>query len=133
MITRNHRFHGRGSLRHVYERGKTVRSPVLGLRFMLHDRRRTFRVAIVVSKNISKSAVVRNHIRRRLYELVRLHGPNIKLPYDLVITVYKPEITQLSSVELAATVNQLFEQAHIISLPANAGPKTHAIIDAKEI
>src|SRR3989344_683532 len=133
MIARTHRFHGRGSLRRVYEHGKIVRSTSLGLRFLLNDRRKTFRVAIVVSKTISKSAVVRNRIRRRIYEVVRLKSSNIVLPYDLVVTVYKPGSETMSSTELEATIHHLFEQANIITKqPAKDEINTHAIIDAKE-
>lgn len=132
MITRSHRFHGRGSLRRVYEHGKTVRSPRLGLKFMLNDRRKSFRVAVVVSKTISKSAVVRNRIRRRLYEAVRLQSPSINQPFDLIITTYQPDVETIPADELHGIIKQLFERANIIHQPTKAANKPHAIIEAKE-
>ena len=113
MIAQNHRFHGRGSLRTVYTKGKTVRLPAIGLRYMQNDRRRTFRVAVVIGKAISKSAVVRNRIRRRIYEIVRRSAPAINRPHDLVFTIYKPGIEKLPPIELNSIVTQLLLQANI--------------------
>jgi len=99
---------------------------------MVHDRRQTYRIAIVVSKSISKSAVVRNRIRRRLYEIIRQRASGINGPYDLVVTVYKPTIKEMSEPDLSALLTQLFRRAGIMNLPRKPGTETHAIIEAKE-
>ncbi|MBI3337916.1 ribonuclease P protein component [Candidatus Saccharibacteria bacterium] len=88
MISRKHRFHGYGSLKYVYRHGQTVRGPLTSLKYTHNDRRQTYRLAIVVSKKVNKSAVTRNRIRRRLYEAVRQYESKIIEPYDLVITVF---------------------------------------------
>jgi len=54
----------------------------------------------VVSKKISKSAPVRNRIRRRLYELVRVEIANKLSNLDIVITIFDEEVAKLSSPEL---------------------------------
>jgi ribonuclease P protein component len=66
MIGRANRFHGYNSLRYVYKHGKTVRGPHMSLRFCPDAKRQDYRLAVVVSKKISKSAVARNRIRRRI-------------------------------------------------------------------
>ena len=72
MISVRHRFHGYGSLRTVYQRGQTVRGPAITLKYRYRGpQRQPYRVAVVVSRKVHKSAVVRNRIRRRLYEIVR--------------------------------------------------------------
>ncbi len=111
MIGRKHRFHGHGSLRFVYAQGKTVRTNVVAIRIVKNSRRSDYRVAVVVSKKISKSAVVRNRIRRRLYEQVRLHEESVPEATDLVLTVYSDQIATMEATELEKTVVKLLAQA----------------------
>lgn len=115
MISFNHRFHGLNALRYVYAEGKTVRTSTLGLKFAINKRRSEFRVAVVVSKKISKSAVKRNRIRRRLYEIVRSHQSAITEPYDIAITVYSDSIIDIPFVELEKQVAKLLKDSKIIS------------------
>lgn len=105
MIGRAHRFHGYGSLRYVYEHGRTVRGPLVSLRYSTNDRRQDYRLAVVVSKKVNKSAVARNRIRRRLYEIVRQNPPIGGL--DLVLTVFSDKVAELSSPELTKQVTGL--------------------------
>lgn len=115
MIARNNRFHGYGSLRYVYKNGKTVRGPLCAVKFTPNPKRSEYRLAVVVSKKVSKSAVVRNRIRRRLYEAVRVQASDIKSPYDIVITVFNEQIATISSQEIMALVKAQFKQARIIN------------------
>lgn len=114
MINRVHRFHGHGSLRYVYQHGQTVRGPLTALKYILNGRRQTYRLAVVVSKKISKSAVVRNRIRRRLYEAVRMHEPELTQPYDMVITVFHEQLATLPPEELRLLVRAQLRQAGIL-------------------
>ena len=132
MISRKHRFHGRGSLSHVYQAGKTIRTPELSLRYMTREHRKVFRLAVVVSKNVSRSAVVRNRIRRRIYDIIYKYSTAISQPYDLVVTVYKAEAGTMPSARLNTIVQEVFVRAGIIESPEKGGAKSHAIIDVKE-
>ncbi len=117
MINSKHRFHGHNSLRYVYQHGQTVRGTSTTLKFVEDKRRDTYRLAIVVSKKVSKSAVVRNRIRRRLYESVRRLEPQLTVPYDLVITVFHEQLATIPAEDLQQLVQNLLEQARI--LPKN--------------
>lgn len=114
MINRKHRFHGHNSLRFVYQNGKTVRGPLASVKSVINPRRQTYRLAVVVSKKINKSAVARNRIRRRLYETVRLLQDHIDQPYDIVITVFHEQIASITPNELKQLVKAQFSQAGII-------------------
>ncbi len=113
MLGSFHRFHGLGSLRYVYAKGKTVRSSAMSLRFAPNTKRQTWRAAVVVSKKVSKSAVVRNRIRRRVFEVVRTAGLADK-SYDLVIGVYQAEVATLPHDELTRQVHNLLKQAEML-------------------
>ena len=114
MIGRSHRFHGYGSLRYTYQHGQTVRGPLCSLRYVQNDRRKTYRLSVVVSKKVSKSAVVRNRIRRRLYEAMRQHEGDIQKPYDMVVTVFSEQVAELPADEVTRLVRAQLKQAKII-------------------
>lgn len=106
MVSKEHRFHGLKSLNFVKNKGETIRGPYFSTKVALNRQRRTYRVAVVVSKKVSKSAVVRNRIRRRLYELVRHEEKNITKPYDIVIFVYDEKSADLSHKKLASQLKK---------------------------
>lgn len=131
MISSTHRFHGRSSLRFVYQRGQTIRGQLLALRYVKNDRQQHYRVAMVVSRKVSKSAVVRNRIRRRLYEIVRTNSAQIAGPYDLVFTVYGEEVAKMSQASLKKLVLEQLDKAKVLSVNP-ASEADHGILDKKE-
>lgn len=111
MFGRNHRFHGKNSLNNVYSAGKTVRGPNLTLKFVHKNTNRPFKVAVVVSKKVHKSAVVRNRIRRRIYAQVRQFEQVIPAGTDLVFTAYNESLATMDSEKLALNVSDLLKKA----------------------
>ena len=110
MISQKHRFHGYGSLRTVYKNGQTIHGTAISLRVGKRDERKQYRVAVVVSKKVSKSAVVRNRIRRRIYEQVRQQGTGIPGGCDLVFTVFSDQLAELDADKLAKTISALLQK-----------------------
>ena len=115
MIGRTHRFHGHNSLRFAYQNGKTVRGPLCALRYVRNERRSSYRLAVVVSKKVSKSAVVRNRIRRRLYEAFRELEPQVQMPYDLILTVFTEQVAEMPIDELRRALRAQCKQAGVLS------------------
>jgi ribonuclease P protein component len=113
MIKKLHRFHGYGSLRYVYKNGQTVRGPLCALKFTVNKKRSNYRLAVVVNKKVSKSAVTRNRIRRRLYEAFRSCENKMAEPYDMVVTVFSDQIAEMSFDDLSLLVNAQLKQAGI--------------------
>jgi len=114
MLRRDYRFHGYSSLNWVYKTGRTVRDPMVSLRYALNSRRSQYRVAVVVSRKVSKSAVVRNRIRRRIYEIIRTSLGADLASYDLVFTVHRQQLAMLDTTELRKTILGLVKRAKII-------------------
>jgi ribonuclease P protein component len=114
MIRRAHRFHGYNSLNFVYRQGRTVRGPLCSLKYVENDRHETYRTAVIVSKKVSKSAVVRNRIRRRIYEAVRELGPKITKPYDLVFTIFSDNVAEMEYSELHRAIRAQLRQAGVV-------------------
>lgn len=115
MISTKHRFHGYGSLKRVYQQGQTVRGPNFSLKYLPNPKRQSYRLAVVVSRKVSKSAVVRNRIRRRLYEAVRLHESDIIQPYDIVLSVYNEVIADDEPKRLQVQVKNQLQSAGILA------------------
>jgi ribonuclease P protein component len=113
VIARKHRFHGYGSLRYVYQHGQTIRGPLCAIKFVANNRRKAYRLAVVVSKKVHRSAVTRNRIRRRVYEVVRRQEDRITQPYDIVLTVFSDQVATLPHDELVRTVKAQLRQAGI--------------------
>lgn len=130
MLERTHRFHGYGSLRYVYQHGERNRSSLLGLRLCQNPRRRQYRLAVVVSKKVHKSAVVRNRIRRRLYALCRQQLSGVQGGYDIVLTVFQDKVATMPPAELQKELQDLLGRGHLVKPPAT--PRQRDIIETKE-
>lgn len=111
MLSKKHRFHGLHSLDFTYRRGKTVRGQLLSLRFS-PAKGDSYRLAVVVSKKVQKSAVVRNRIRRRIYEAARQLDKEIGLPAcDMIVSVYDERVAEQPANELARSIRDLIEKS----------------------
>ena len=115
MINRAHRFHGYGSLKDVYRSGQTVRGPLFSIKTSPNTKKTNYRLAVVVSRKVNKSAVVRNRIRRRLYEIVRLLEQDIVGPHDIVISVFHDRVAEEPQAALVAQTKKLLTEAGILA------------------
>jgi ribonuclease P protein component len=111
VIIKRHRFHGYGSLNAVYGKGMTVRGPMMSLKYNHRTPNKPWRAAVVVSRKVSKSAVTRNRIRRRLFEIVRRHEADIQPATDFVFTVFDEKIKDLEPEKLETIVQGLLQKA----------------------
>ncbi len=120
MISRLHRFHGHGSLRHVYQHGQVARGSFFAMKYLHNPKRQTYRLGVVVSKKVSKSAVVRNRIRRRMYEGVRLHEASLTQPHDIVITVFSEQLATIPAAKLQRLLHDQLQQAGLLGIKNTA-------------
>lgn len=111
MLQQKNRFHGHGSLRFLYKSGRSIRSPQITIKYIHNPRRKNSRFTVVISKKIVKSAVGRNRVRRRIYEIIRLEKPTFKDNYDVAVMVFSSEVLLMSHLELTSLVKKLFSQA----------------------
>lgn len=114
MLSKMFRFHGYGSLKYVYSKGKTVRSKFLSLKYAKNTRRGESRLAVVVSKKVTKKAPSRNRMRRRVFEAVRQHWAMIEPGNDLVITIFDERVATIPSEELSTYIQELLTQAKLL-------------------
>lgn len=115
MLSQKYRFHGHGSLRYLYRNGATVRNRAILLKYCENKHRVNSRVAVVVGKKVAKSAVKRNRIRRRIFEVVRKHWDHIKPHHDISLTVFTAEFMTMSPGEVEESVISVLTQARLYS------------------
>ena len=96
MLAYKNRFHGHGSLRYVYSNGSSVR---------------TQKITVVVSKKVLKSAVGRNRIRRRVYEIIRHELPKIDGTFDVAVMIFHKSVKDISHEELKENIVNTFKEA----------------------
>jgi len=113
MLQQDNRFHGHGSLRFVYKNGQTARSSLAALKCIQNPYRKNSRFAVVISKKVLKSAVRRNRVRRRIYEIIRRELPNLKNSQDIAVIVFSAEVLAMSHAELQTAIKNLFFQAKL--------------------
>lgn len=112
MLSKKYRFHSRGGVRYVYQKGKTIRNPKMSLVFVKNERKFT-RFAVVVSKKVVKSAVVRNRIRRRVYEVLRKNIEYIPKEVDYIFVVFSKDVAEMPFKELEKMIGELVAESKV--------------------
>lgn len=112
MLNRKYRFHSRGGVRYVYQKGKTIRKPNMSLVFLKNERHFT-RVAVVVSKKVEKSAVKRNRIRRRIYEALRINFDLLPKEHDYIFVLFSNNVLTLPFPELEKQLGELVAEMKV--------------------
>jgi ribonuclease P protein component len=113
MIPYKNRFHGHGSIRYLYQKGKAIKSHLMIIKVIRNPHRKESRFAVVISKKVVKSAVGRNLIRRRVYEYLRTKMPHFNEVYDIVVIISSGEMLAISHQEMVSHMNQIFSQFDI--------------------
>ena len=111
MISRTHRFHGYNSLRRAYRQGRVSRGALFAVKSAPNPRRKSYRAAVVVSRKVNKSAVARNRIRRRIYDVIRQLEDQITEPCDIVVTVFHSTVLETTHAELSGQLKKQLKEA----------------------
>src|SRR5579883_1304607 len=109
MLARSHRFRGYKSIQAVHRRGRPVRAGMAAIKVLPNSHESTYRVAVIVSRKVHKSAVLRNRVRRRIYETIRC-GRQPAGSYDIVISVFSDAVVELPPAELEHLIAALFRR-----------------------
>ena len=112
MLSKKYRFHSRGGVKYVYQKGKTIRKPQISLIHCENTRGFT-RVAVVVSKKVEKTAVGRNRIRRRVYEAIRINMDLVPKQHDYIFVVYQKNIMTMEFTTLEKLLGELVAESKV--------------------
>lgn len=113
MLARINRLTRDKDFENVFRRGLSFDKKIIFLKITKNSLGLS-RFGFVVSQKISKKAVQRNKIKRRMREIVRLKLKEIKPGFDVVITA-KPDIMGKSYQEIRETMEQILQKSHLLN------------------
>ena len=113
MLASSHRLRSAADIARVYKRGSYGGSGGALSVKAVSSGRPDYRLVVVVGKKVSKKAVVRNTIRRKLVELVRTNQATVPGGYDIVVSVHA-DISQLATSALAAHLTKALGRAGVV-------------------
>lgn len=123
MIAQKNRFSSSAEVRRLYSAGRPARTSVFALRSVPTNG--DWKLGVVVSKKVHKSAVVRNRIRRRVYEVARKNYADRLQGRRWLITVFDVSVAFMSVSDLENNIARLFScggmSASVQKTPKNQG------------
>ncbi len=96
MLPKSHRLHLDKDIKTLFAKGKSVFDVYAGFKCRRNGLPES-RFAVVVGLKVSKSAVVRNRVRRQIREIIRLRLDVIKPGFDVMMLMRKEAIGKTSS------------------------------------
>ncbi|HSX48812.1 MAG TPA: ribonuclease P protein component [Candidatus Saccharimonadales bacterium] len=99
MLAKENRLTKKIDFENLRQNGKFLTTPYFSFSFIKRETGTPSRFGFIVSKKISKSAVVRNKVKRTLREIVRKNISTVKGSWDAVFLV-KPRILNEESLKI---------------------------------
>jgi len=112
MLPRKYKLKKDNDFKKVFKQGKNYQQEFIKIR-VLKNNSAYSRFGLIIGLKISKKAVERNRIKRRLEEIVRLKLKQIKPGFDIVVLV-NPEIIERNYQEIEKTLISLLKKAKLV-------------------
>jgi len=111
MLAKRNRLKRKRDFERVFKKGQGFKQGFLYLKIK-ENSLKSSRFGFIVSKKFSPKATIRNKIKRRLRELVKIKLPEIKKGIDAIIVVMPGAENEFQ--KLRDTLDKLFKKAKII-------------------
>ena len=112
MLAKKYCLKRKRDFERVTKRGKKIEIDFLVLKF-LQNSLDVARIGFVVSQKVSKKAFLRNKIKRRLREIVKINLSNLEPGYDLIFFT-KKGIIEKDFLGIKSVVKQILKKAKLI-------------------
>ena len=112
MLSKKNCLKKQNDFKKAFKYGKYLASEFIFLKFLNNDLNDS-RFGFIVSSKISKKAVERNKIKRRLRNIVRRSLDKIKIGYDIIVMT-RPGIKTLKYDEIKVELLELFKKANLL-------------------
>lgn len=111
-MQKEHRLAKREDFNRVYRRGKSAANLQFVLYYLPQKEPGPFRLGVSVSKKLG-NAVVRNGIRRRMKEIVRLGQEDLLPGLDIVIIARKP-VAEMEYEEMKKSLYHVMKRSGVL-------------------
>ena len=113
MFPQKNRLSKEKDINNVFKRGRYSFAKDLGVKFLKNNFKHN-RFTCIVSNKVSKKAVERNKIKRRLREIIRLIPLNLDVGIDLIVLT-RPSVKELDYKETEKQIHSCFQRLGLIS------------------
>lgn len=113
MLSKTNRLKKRSDFDKVFKKGVKHKEDFLSLR-AVNNNLKNSRFGFLVSKKVSKKAVIRNQIKRRLRAMIRTKLLEIRKGLDIVL-IASQGLEKKDFWELEEILNALFKKANLFS------------------
>ena len=112
MLGKENRLKNKKDFDRVFKKGKGFKQDFLFLKLIKNNLEMN-RFGFIVSQKISKKAVLRNKIKRRLRESVRKKLEKLKQGYDIVF-LPSPDIREKNFKEIDQLINKILTKTKLL-------------------
>ncbi|MCK4781867.1 ribonuclease P protein component [Candidatus Parcubacteria bacterium] len=113
MLSKENRLRNKKDFDRIFKKGKGFKQDFLFLK-LIKNNLETNRFGFIVSQKISKKAVIRNKIKRRLRESIKAKSGEMRVGYDVVL-LPDTDIKEKSFEEINENVNRVLIKAKILT------------------
>ncbi len=116
MLQKENRLTGEDDFQKIHNKGRFTSDIFLAIK-VLSNKLGVTRVGFLVGLKVSKKAVIRNKVKRRLREIFRLliKDGKLKAGFDVIVLV-RPEITEKKYNEIKEAVMRVLEKASMLNI-----------------
>jgi len=122
MLNKENRINKDKDFDRAFKTGQSFYSQILGVK-LAKNYLENNRFGILISTKISKKAVVRNHLRRQIREIIRQENPLLKVGHDLVFIALSGIVSK-NFTELTFDIKVIFNKLKLYQ-----SPKQTAVIE----
>jgi len=112
MLSRKYKLKKDNDFKKVFKNGRYKQKDFIKIKF-LKNNLEISRFSFIVGLKISKKAVQRNEIKRRLEEIIRLNSKRIIIGFDIIVFVDK-EIIEKKYIEIKENLVYLLKKSKLI-------------------
>jgi ribonuclease P protein component len=112
MLPKNYRLRNEKDIKALFANSKSVFDVGLGMRYKKNQSPQS-RFAVVVGTKVSKKAVDRNRIKRRVRGVLEKNIESLKGGYDVVL-IARPQALTMDAKELRAVVEKMLIKSGIL-------------------
>ena len=112
MFPAQNRLRNEKDIKTLFAKGRSVFDLTIGMRFA-KNRLPLSRFTVVVGTKVSKRAVVRNRIKRRIRGIIEKQLLSVAPGFDVLILVKKEAIDQTHK-QLSEQIDRLFKKAKLV-------------------
>ena len=113
MLPQNSRLQNEKDIERVYKKGKSFKEDFLVLKVMKNTLAKS-RFAFIVSQKVSKKAVARNKVKRRLRETIKKQTKIIATGFDSLV-IARSETVEKNFSEIEKVLTKLLKRAKLIN------------------